>query len=49
MKEQRKHINLSRIMAFILSIAMLAGFCPPGVSFADIYLTLPKVKATEKN
>ena len=47
MKEQRKHINLSRIMAFILSIAMLAGFCPPGVSFADIYLTLPKVKATE--
>ena len=45
MKEQRKHINLSRIMAFILSIAMLAGFCPPGVSLADIPLTLPKVKA----
>lgn len=47
MKKQRKHINLSRITAFILSIAMLAGFCPQGVSFADIPITLPKVNAAE--
>ena len=47
MKKQRKHINLSRISAFILSVAMLAGFCPQGVSFADIPVTLPKVNAAE--
>lgn len=47
MKKQRKHINLSRITAFILSVAMLAGFCPPGVSLADIPVTLPKVKAAD--
>ena len=47
MKKQRKHINLSRITAFILSVAMLAGFCPQGVSFADIPITLPKVSAAE--
>ena len=47
MKKQRKHINLSRITAFILSIAMLAGFCPQGVSLADIPITLPKVNAAE--
>ena len=47
MKKQRKHINLSRITAFILSIAMLAGFCPQGVSFSDIPITLPKVNAAE--
>ena len=47
MKKQRKHINLSRITAFILSVAMLAGFCPQGVSFADIPITLPKVNAAE--
>lgn len=47
MKKQRKHINLSRITAFILSVAMLAGFCPQGVSFADIPITLPKVNAVE--
>lgn len=47
MKKQWKHINLSRITAFILSIAMLAGFCPQGVSFADIPVTLPKVNAAE--
>ena len=47
MKKQRKHINLSRITAFILSIAMLAGFCPQGVSLADIPVTLPKVNAAE--
>lgn len=45
MKKQRKHINLSRITAFILSVAMLAGFCPQGVSLADIPITLPKVNA----
>ena len=47
MKKQRKHINLSRITAFILSVAMLAGFCPEGVSLADIPITLPKVNAAE--
>ena len=47
MKKQRKHINLSCITAFILSVAMLAGFCPQGVSFADIPITLPKVNAAE--
>ena len=47
MKKQRKHINLSRITAFILSVAMLAGFCPQGVSLADIPVTLPKVNAAE--
>ena len=47
MKKQRKHINLSRITVFILSVAMLAGFCPEGVSLADIPITLPKVNAAE--
>lgn len=47
MNKQRQHINLSRIMAFVLSVAMLAGFCPPGVSLADIPVTLPKVKAAD--
>ena len=47
MNKQWKHINLSRITAFILSAAMLAGFCPQGVSFADIPVTLPKVNAAE--
>ena len=47
MKKQRKHINLSRITAFILSVAMRAGFCPQGVSLADIPITLPKVNAAE--
>lgn len=47
MKKQQKHINLSRITAFILSIAMLVGFCPQGVSFSDIPITLPKVNAAE--
>lgn len=28
-----------------LSVAMLAGFCPQGVSLADIPITLPKVNA----
>lgn len=47
MNKQRQHINLSRIMAFVLSVAMLAGFCPPGVRIADIPITLPKVQAAE--
>ena len=45
MNKQRQHMNLSRTMAFVLSVAMLAGFCPPGVSLADIPVTLPKVQA----
>ena len=47
MKKQWKHINLSRLTAFILSVAMLAGFCPQGVSFADIPITVSKVNAAE--
>lgn len=45
MNKQRQHMNLSRIMAFVLSVAMLAGFCPPGMRIADIPVTLPKVQA----
>ena len=47
MKKQRKHINISRITALILSVAMLAGFCPQGVSLADLSITLPKINAAE--
>ena len=47
MNKQRQHMNLSRIMAFVLLVAMLAGFCPPGISLADIPVTLPKVNAAE--
>lgn len=47
MKRKRKRMNVNRIMVFILSIAMLAGFCPQGLSFADIPITLPKVQAAD--
>lgn len=47
MKRQRKRMDINRIMGFILSIAMLAGFCPQGVSFADIPIILPKVQAAD--
>lgn len=47
MKRKRKRMNVNRIIGFILSIAMLAGFCPQGISFADIPITLPKVQAAD--
>lgn len=45
MNKQRQHINLSRIMVFVLSVAMLVGVCPPGVRIANVPITLPKVQA----
>ena len=34
-----------RILPFVLTVAMLAGFCPQGISFKDMQLTVPEVKA----
>ena len=34
-----------RILSFVLTVAMLAGFCPQGISFKDTQLTVPEVKA----
>lgn len=34
-----------RILPFVLTVAMLAGFCPQGISFKDTQLTVPEVKA----
>ena len=47
MKKQRKHGSLSRLLAFVLSVTMLAGLCPQGVSFFGMSLTLPKVQAAQ--
>ena len=47
MMKQRTHRNLSRITAWIVSVLILAGFCPQGVSLADLPITLPKVNAAE--
>lgn len=47
MKKQRKHRSLSRLLAFALSVTMLAGLCPQGVSFFGMSLTLPKVQAAQ--
>lgn len=47
MKKQRKYGSLSRLLAFVLSVTMLAGLCPQGVSFSGISLTLPKVQAAQ--
>lgn len=49
MKKQRKHRSLSRLLAFVLSVIMLAGLCPQGVSFFGMSLTLPKVQAAQRN
>lgn len=48
MKKQRKHRSLSRLLAFVLSVTMLAGLCPQGVSFFGMSLTLPKVQAAQR-
>ena len=34
-----------RIVPFVLTVTMLAGFCPQGISFKDTQLTVPEVKA----
>ena len=34
-----------RVLPFVLTVAMLAGFCPQGISFKDTQLTVPEVKA----
>ena len=47
MKKQRKYGSLSRLLAFVLSVTMLAGLCPQGVSFFGMSLTLPKVQAAQ--
>lgn len=47
MKKQRKYGSLSRLLAFALSVTMLAGLCPQGVSFFGMSLTLPKVQAAQ--
>ena len=47
MKKQRKYGSLSRFLAFVLSVTMLAGLCPQGVSFFGMSLTLPKVQAAQ--
>lgn len=48
MKKQRKYGSLSRLLAFALSVTMLAGLCPQGVSFFGMSLTLPKVQAAQR-
>ena len=47
MKKQRKHRSLSRLLAFVLSVTILAGLCPQGVSFFGMALTLPKLQAAQ--
>ena len=47
MKKQRKYGSLSRLLAFVLSVIMLAGLCPQGVSFFGMSLTLPKARAAQ--
>ena len=47
MKKQQKHGGLYRLLAFVLSVTMLAGLCPQGVSFFGMPLTLPKVQAAQ--
>lgn len=36
---------LYRIVSFALTVALLVGFCPQGISFKDMQLTVPEVKA----
>ena len=38
---------LYRIVSFALTVAILVGFCPQGVSLANIPVTLPEVTASE--
>ena len=47
MKKQRKYGSLSRLLSFVLSVTMLAGLCPQGVSFFGMSLTLPKAEAAQ--
>ena len=41
----RKRKIWHRILSFVLTVVMLAGFCPQGISFKDTQLTTPEVKA----
>lgn len=41
----RKRKICHRILPFVLTVVMLAGFCPQGISFKDMQLTVPEVKA----
>lgn len=34
-----------RLLSFVLTVMMLSGFCPQGISFKDVQLTVPEVKA----
>lgn len=36
-----------RILSFVLTVAMLAGFCPQGVSFKGMQLTTPEAEAAD--
>ena len=47
MEKQRRYGSLSRLLAFVLSVTMLAGLCPQGVSFFGMSLTLSKVQAAQ--
>ena len=38
---------LYRIVSFVLTVALLVGFCPQGVSIANFPVTLPEVVASE--
>ena len=38
---------LYRIVSFVLTVALLVGFCPQGVSIANFPVTLPEVIASE--
>ena len=44
-KNMKKRKIWHRILPFVLTVAMLAGFCPQGISFKDTQLTVPEVKA----
>lgn len=44
MKKRKKWY---RILSFVLTVAMLAGFCPQGVSFKGMQLTTPKAEAAD--
>lgn len=41
----KKRKRWYRIVSFVLTVAMLAGFCPQGVSFKGVQLTTPEAEA----
>ena len=46
-KNMKKRKKWYRILSFVLTVAMLAGFCPQGVSFKGMQLTTPKAEAAD--